>query len=562
MSPRDRQQQPPFVLGLPVAGPGATEPEAGETRQPTSDRRLLQDMSSRSAQRVTMIFDAIADRIRMPVSDETFIARRHQPGAFMTHSGIGLQPPRRLQPALATFLLLWCVSRTCCAAGLPAGVRIYESVSDKAGPTVLVWAGGRPDQAFPLRAVRQLTAWPLRAGRLICVAVDTPEIPRGLWNRFAAAQPDWVVELREDFYYARPGLETRGGSVIHQQDEASVRLSSQLVRAINSTIEEPRNHFRQSAIDSKRTFIGVPAEQGGTQRRVMLVTSARNNVTPTRDFRASIRIRQQRLLVHSLLLQLRMISKAVHVDRFLHSKQRKATDRGTADTLYVAIYDGDGSGRPMPFVVDLMRGLPYVEAHPLHPLEIRQGGLQDFDVVLFPGGMASTQYDSLGKTGRQQVREFVNGGGGYVGICAGAYMAATQPYTWGLDLIDARILDHDHWARGIGTVQIELSDRGRRLFGDHSGKIDYHYGNGPVFAPAGKDTLPDFEVLAWFRTGIGQGGADPQIMVDTPAIIGARCGKGRVLVSSGHAEWSSGIEAFLLRYVEWTGRRPTSATRP
>ena len=30
---------------------------------------------------------------------------------------------------------------------------------------------------------------------------------------------------------------------------------------------------------------------------------------------------------------------------------------------------------------------------------------------------------------------------------------------------------------------------------------------------------------------------------------------GMLLVSSRHSEWSAGIEAFLLRYVEWAGQR-------
>ena len=28
---------------------------------------------------------------------------------------------------------------------------------------------------------------------------------------------------------------------------------------------------------------------------------------------------------------------------------------------------------------------------------------------------------------------------------------------------------------------------------------------------------------------------------------------GRVLAASGHAEWSAGLESFLLRYFEWAG---------
>ena len=86
-----------------------------------------------------------------------------------------------------------------------------------------------------------------------------------------------------------------------------------------------------------------------------------------------------------------------------------------------------------------------------------------------------------------------------MGICAGAYMAAIQPYQWGLDLLDAQIVDHDHWARGIGPVKIELSKSGEKLFGPRTGPAEYHYGNGPILAPGGKAAIPDYEVLAWYR---------------------------------------------------------------
>ena len=53
------------------------------------------------------------------------------------------------------------------------------------------------------------------------------------------------------------------------------------------------------------------------------------------------------------------------------------------------------------------------------------------------------------------------------------------------------------------------------------------------------------------RTGIGRTGADPKVMVGTPAIVCGRLSKGCVIISSGHAEWSTGLESFLLRYIEW-----------
>ena len=226
-----------------------------------------------------------------------------------------------------------------------------------------------------------------------------------------------------------------------------------------------------------------------------------------------------------------------------------------AAPLSLVVYDGPGAGAPLPIVAWAQEGLEHVSGRAMAPGEMAAGGLNGVDVVVFPGGMASAQYDALGEDGRRAVVEFVAAGGGYVGLCAGAYLAAAPPYEWGLGLLDASIVDHDHWARGIGEVEIELSPLGQGLFGWSGGRLAYRYGNGPVFAPGGDGEIPDYEELAWFRTGLGEGDADPLVMVDTPAMVAGRFGAGRVLASSGHAEWSEGIEDFFLRYVEWVGGR-------
>ncbi|MEE3370740.1 MAG: BPL-N domain-containing protein [Planctomycetota bacterium] len=432
-------------------------------------------------------------------------------------------------------------------------VRVATYDSGRPGPCVVVLAGGRPDQRFPLHALSQIGGWSLSTGRMVTMGIALPAIPAGLAEQLAACQPDWILELREDFYFPRAGLATLGGSLIHSKQPAVQPVAAAILAAINAGQSHAQSHFQARPGSATRSSFALNWAAQHNVQAALLVTSARQNTTPTRDLRAAVRIRQQRLGVHALLRQLQMIDATIQVDQFVDPQRAKSKAQ---DKLVVGIYDGPGSGRPMPFVTDLMNGLAGLEAHPIHPVEIQSGGLASFDVVVFPGGMASHQFDALAERGRRAVQEFVRGGGGYIGICAGAYMAANQPYQWGLGLLAARIVDHDHWARGIGTVQIELTPSGRRVFGGRSGRFDYHYGNGPIFAPAANKDLAEYEVLAWYRTGIGVDGADPQVMVNTPAILSGMYGKGRVLVSSGHSEWSSGIEAFLLRYVEWAAGRP------
>ena len=63
--------------------------------------------------------------------------------------------------------------------------------------------------------------------------------------------------------------------------------------------------------------------------------------------------------------------------------------------------------------------------------EVRAGRLDggDFDVLHVPGGSVFCQQRELGREGFAKVLRFVGvGGGGYVGVCAGALLAAQQGY--------------------------------------------------------------------------------------------------------------------------------------
>jgi len=85
-----------------------------------------------------------------------------------------------------------------------------------------------------------------------------------------------------------------------------------------------------------------------------------------------------------------------------------------------------------------------------------------FDAVIFPGGSARTQSETIGRGGREKIIEFVKNGGGYLGICAGAYLGSSVGY--GLSLLDIkpwsyRLWDRGEWLTGKVDVQISLDYR-------------------------------------------------------------------------------------------------------
>ena len=131
-------------------------------------------------------------------------------------------------------------------------------------------------------------------------------------------------------------------------------------------------------------------------------------------------------------------------------------------TIRVAIYaDGGASKTGSPKVKASLPKDKGFDLKLVTAAEIQNGILDDFDVLIQPGGSGSRQALMLGEEGRKRVKNFVADGGGYVGICAGAYLASAN-YPWSLNLLDARVVDSEHWARGTGEVKINLTAVVRR----------------------------------------------------------------------------------------------------
>ena len=182
--------------------------------------------------------------------------------------------------------------------------------------------------------------------------------------------------------------------------------------------------------------------------------------------------------------------------------------------------------------------------------EIRSNGLAQVDVLICPGGSGSKQSHNLDEQGRLAIQNFVRNGGGYVGICAGAYLASSH-YPWSLALLNAKVVDTEHWARGMGEVTLQLTREGRRLLGATNEIVACYYGQGPLLAPDGKTNLPPYQVLATFHSEMAKKGAPTGVMSGTTAIATGVYGKGRVLCFSPHPEKTKGLEDFVRRAARW-----------
>ena len=200
-------------------------------------------------------------------------------------------------------------------------------------------------------------------------------------------------------------------------------------------------------------------------------------------------------------------------------------------------------------------------------VQLEPDRLARFDVLIFPGGRAHKQAEALGENARWAVKDFIRSGGGYVGICAGGFLASAQ-YDWSLGLVNTRILTGDQEMPGIGirsmadrgpgTVKIELTPEGQFIFGDRSAPIDISFSGGPIFLGPKRDNLPLTIPLAHYSTELSNYAPQRGTMVGTPAIFAARFGTGRVVAISPHPENTKGTEFLVKRAVLATARTPAT----
>jgi glutamine amidotransferase-like uncharacterized protein len=216
--------------------------------------------------------------------------------------------------------------------------------------------------------------------------------------------------------------------------------------------------------------------------------------------------------------------------------------------IKVAVYDDKGAtGKGIPCVTEIMSKTADIKLTRLKGADIAAGGLKGYDLVMFTGGSGSAEAAGLGEKGREEVRDFVRNGGGYVGICAGAYLACSG-FEWGVGVLNAKTVS-PKWRRGQGEVKIE-----GEAFGEKLADRGIRYVNGPIIKPDARKDLPSFESLVTFRTELAQNDTPAGIMVGSPAMVRATYGLGRVFTSSPHPEQTAGLEPVVEKAVRWVAR--------
>lgn len=206
----------------------------------------------------------------------------------------------------------------------------------------------------------------------------------------------------------------------------------------------------------------------------------------------------------------------------------------------------------------LMKDAARYECFRVTAEDIRKGALDKADIVVLGGGSGSKEAATLKPEGCEKIKTFVRNGGGYIGICAGAYLASSY-YPWSLHILNARTVDREHWARGGGDVQLRLTSGGKTTLAVVTDEVTCRYNQGPLLAPDTQADLPAYETLATFGTEIAKKGAPKGVMVGTTAVAYAPFGGGKVMCISPHPEATKGLDGIIRNAVDRVAPTKTAA---
>jgi predicted deacylase/glutamine amidotransferase-like uncharacterized protein len=468
------------------------------------------------------------------------------------------------------------------AKGTKWETAFYQRDSGQPGPVVVLTGGIHGNEPAGARAAEQIRHWPITRGKLIVIpranvpglregvrflpgeppqlrdlnrqfpktkapAAASGVLAKALWEFIGKQKPDWVIDLHEGFDFHQLNSKSVGSTIIDAKGKAADAAVLQMLRAVNVGIADPKKKLIRLRYPVDGSLARAAHERLGATAMILETT--------TKSQPLSQRARQHRLMMHTLLKHLNMAGGPQHVMLPADTK-----------ALRVAVYDAGGVGGKGPRNLDrVFQGMKNVEVRRVGAEDIRDGVLGQFDLAIFPGGSGSKQAAALELKGREAVQKFVKGGGGYVGICAGAFLAAAN-YKWSLAISNHRTFNKTIDLPGVGlksmwfrgppaSVKMELTEAGQKILGIQKGVFDVRYHNGPIMSPMGKEGLGAFRTLANFRSEVSKYAPQKGTMVNTPAIIAGEFGRGRVLCISPHPESSKALHALVQKAIHWTARR-------
>jgi hypothetical protein len=254
----------------------------------------------------------------------------------------------------------------------------------------------------------------------------------------------------------------------------------------------------------------------------------------------------------------------------------------------IALYGAGGS--PYHHAAIFARGGHEVEF--VFPQDILAGALDGFDAFVMPGGGYRAmlgQIEPLGADGARALRAYVEGGGMYIGCCAGSYDAATVPEVFlatcpaqaEMCLLDARVWNDgggEEWgglrSPGVGVLVAETAAAEHPVMAGMPARFEIAHYNGPLFTgaqPLARVVGRTERFTPWEHM---LGDRSEHALIDDAAgvsnIVAGPCGDGRVVLFGSHPEFGFSVAMedeqpparMLLNAIAWQlGENPVERPR-
>jgi hypothetical protein len=258
--------------------------------------------------------------------------------------------------------------------------------------------------------------------------------------------------------------------------------------------------------------------------------------------RPSVREREFRIAVAAMQLHLKMTDEG--------GDKLQLFPAARAGMIRVAVYDGPGAqngiGRGPAWLRARLARDPGMHPELVGPNEILNGVLDQADVLIIGGGRATLQAEGLGTEGREAVTGVVRNGGGFLGICAGAYLANTSPGK----LSYFELLPVETRGTYLGCKS-PLVWAGSPVGASRVENVDLNGGPLIKVMEPGSD-----QITVWARFQRNETSKDKgeHALEGTPAVISGFHGKGKVVLTSTHRERPPSPPGIFPTMVRWCAR--------
>lgn len=163
---------------------------------------------------------------------------------------------------------------------------------------------------------------------------------------------------------------------------------------------------------------------------------------------------------------------------------------------------------------------------------ISNNNLGKFSIICFPGGDMYQYSQDISSAGKQKIRDFIHNGGGYIGICGGAYFAGERVFWQGQELPMTPLAIFPGITQGPITeiapyphctmCKVNIIDHAHPVTESEPDSAWIMYCYGPALLP--NDGV-DVDILGKYDIG------------EQPAMIAFEYGDGRIFIIGTHPEF-------------------------